>query len=144
MEWKVDSTQPIDTALRDMILDRIEEGTFGTEDLKDFFTIYTQIANNTEDIQDEVEGFDRKFQFRIEGFQGFWMTISKGKFEMGSGDIEGPDITLEMGAKVAVDIFSGQIDPTAAYMNGELRVNGIINDAIQFRTILELVQEELE
>lgn len=144
MEWKVDSTQPIDTALRDMILDRIEEGTFGTEDLKDFFTIYTQIANNTEDIQDEVEGFDRKFQFRIEGLQGFWMTISKGKFEMGSGDIEGPDITLEMGAKVAVDIFSGQIDPTAAYMNGELRVNGIINDAIQFRTILELVQEELE
>ncbi len=144
MEWKVDSTQPIDTALRDMILDRIEEGTFGTEDLKDFFTIYTQIANNTEDIQDEVEGFDRKFQFRIEGLQGFWMTISKGKFEMGSGDIEGPDITLEMGARVAVEIFSGQVDPTAAYMNGELRVNGIINDAIQFRTILELVQEELE
>ena len=63
---------------------------------------------------------------------------------MGSDNINKPDITLDMSEKLALGIFSGQVDPTAAYMSGELKVDGVINDAIQLRSILDLVQEEME
>ena len=142
--WKVDSAQPIDEDLKDRILDKIDEGSLGMEDLRDFFTVFTQISNNTEDIQDEVEGFNRTFRIRIDGKPHAWLAVRDKKFEMGSGDIQGAEITLEMSSQVAFDMFSGRVDPTAAYMNGDIRVDGVINDAIIFRTILDLVHEELE
>jgi len=144
MTWRIEGDQPIDVALKDMILDKIDEGSFGMEDLKDYFTVLTQISNNTEDIQDEVEGFDRTFLFKISGRPVAWLSIKDKRFEMGSDDIEGPDITLDMSEEVTIGMFSGQVDPTAAYMSGDLRVDGVINDAIVLRNILNLVHEEME
>jgi len=144
MTWRIEGNQPIDVALKDMILDKIYEGSFGMDDLKDYFTVFTQISNNTEDIQDEVEGFDRTFLFKINGKPVAWLSIKDKKFEMGSDDIEGPDITLDMSEELAIGIFSGQVDPTAAYMSRDLRIDGVINDAIVLRNILNLAHEEME
>jgi len=143
-DWKVDSTQPVNIELRDAILDKIDEGSLSLADLRDFFTVFIQICNDTEDIQDEVEKFDRTFLFKIDDKPVAWFSIKGQKFEMASGDLPGADITLEMSGEIALGIFAGRVDPTAAYMNGDLRVDGVINDAIQFRTILEMVLEELE
>jgi putative sterol carrier protein len=144
MTWRIEGNQPVDVALKDMILDKIDEGSFTTEDLKDYFTVLTQICNNTEDIQDEVEGFDRTFLFRINGRPVAWLSIRDKRFEVGSDGIEGPDVTLDMTEEVAIGLFSGQIDPTAAYMNGDLKVDGVINDAVALQNILNLFQEEME
>jgi putative sterol carrier protein len=144
MAWRIEGNQPIDEALRDMILDKIEEGSLGVEDLKDYFTVFAQICNNTEDIQDEVEGFDRTFLYKINGKPLAWLGIKDKRFEMGSDGVEGPDITLDMSEELAIGIFSGQVDPTAAYMSGDLRVDGVINDAIVLGNILNLFHEEME
>jgi putative sterol carrier protein len=144
MEWTVDSSMPLDPKLRDSVLDRIEEGTFMFDDLKDFMTVFIMISNTAEDIQDEVERFNRKFLYKIDGKPFAWMKVENKLFSGGSGAIDSPDITLDMSKDLAVGIFSGAVDPTAAYMNGELKVDGIINDALTFRTILDIVQEELE
>lgn len=144
MTWKTEGDQPIDVAMKDTILDKIEDGSFGVADLKDYATVFTQIANNTEEIQDEVERFDRTFLYRIDGRPHAWLRIKNKRFEMGSDGIEGPDITLDMSEEVAVGIFSGQVDPTAAYMSGDLRIDGVVNDAIVLQNILELVLEEME
>jgi putative sterol carrier protein len=144
MTWRIEGAQPIDVALKDAILDKIDDGSFGMEDLKDYFTVFTQISNNTEDIQDEVEGFNRTFLYKINGRPVAWLSIKDKRFEMGSGDIEGPDITLDMSEQVAIGMFSGQVDPTSAYMSGDLKVDGVINDAIVLQNILNLVYEEME
>ena len=144
MTWRIEGDQPIDVTLRDMILDKIQEGSFGMEDLKDYFTVLTQVSNNTEDIQDEVEGFDRTFLYKISGRPVAWLRIKDKRFEMGSDGIERPDLTLDMSQELAIGVFSGQVDPTAAYMSGNLKVDGVINDAIVLRDILNLVHEEME
>lgn len=144
MAWKTNAGQPIDEALRDSVLDRIEEGTFCLDDLKDYFTVFTQICNHTEDAQDEAEGFNRTFLFKIDGQPAVWMRMENLIFTAGSGGIDAPDITLDMSSEIALGIFTGALDPTAAYMNGDLKVDGIINDALLFRAILDIVQEELE
>jgi len=144
MSWKTDSTQHIDEDLLENVKDKIDDGEFGKEDLRDFFTLFAQIANHTEDIQDEVHGFNRKFQFKFTDHENAWLVIEDQKFVIGDGEIEAPDNTLEMTITTAVGIFSGEIDATSAYMNGDIKVSGVINDVIQFRSILEMVQEELE
>ena len=144
MTWRIEGNQPIDVALRDMILDKIDDGSFGMEDLKDYFTLFTQISNNTEDVQDEVEGSDRTFLYKINGRPVAWLRIKDKRFEMGSDDIERPDLTLDMSEEVAIGVFSGQVDPTAAYMSGDLRVDGAVNDAIVLGNIMDLVHEEME
>jgi putative sterol carrier protein len=144
MTWRIESGQPIDVALRDKILDKMDEGSFGIDDLKDYFTVLTQISNNTEDIQDEVEGFDRTFLYKINGKPVAWLRIKDKRFEMGSGGIERPDLTLDMSEEVAIGVFSGQVDPTTAYMSGNLKVDGAVNDAIVLGNIMDLVHEEME
>lgn len=144
MTWRIEGNQPIDVALRDMILDKMDDGSFGMEDLKDYFTLFTQISNNTEDVQDEVEGFDRTFLYKISGRPVAWLRIKDKRFEMGSDDIDRPDLTLDMSQELAIGVFSGQVDPTAAYMSGDLRVDGAVNDAIVLGNILDLVHEEME
>ncbi|MDD3718290.1 MAG: SCP2 sterol-binding domain-containing protein [Actinomycetota bacterium] len=144
MEWRVGSEQQIDEDLKDRVLQRIEENTLGMEDMRDYFTVFVQISNHTEDIQDEVEGFDRSFQINVEGKPVCWLSVRDRAFEAGSGSLPSPDIMLNMDEEVALGIFSGSLDATAAYMCGDLDVDGIISDAIRFKDLLDLVQDEMD
>jgi len=144
MTWRLEGKRPIDVALRDIVLDKMDDGSLGMEDLKDYFSVFTQVCNNTEDIQDEVEGFNRTFLYKIDGRPLAWLSIKDKRFEMGSDGVEGPDITLDMSEELAVGVFSGQVDPAAAYMNGDLKIDGVINDAIVLGNILDLFHEEME
>ncbi len=144
MGWKVDSTQAVDEGLRQRLTEKIERGAFEAEDLQDFFTLFTQLANDMDETRDEVDGFDRKFQFKLEGYGNVYLAIKDGKFEMGLGDIGAPDITLEMSAKLAAGMFTGLLDATAAYMNGEFKIDGNLPDAIKFGALIELVYTELD
>jgi putative sterol carrier protein len=144
MDWKAECGQPINEELKDKVLQKIEEETLTLGDIKDYFIVFTQIANNTEDIQDEVEDFDRSFQINIDGKPVCWLAVRDKKFEAGSGSLPNPDIVLNMSEEVALGIFSGRLDPTAAYMCGDLEVDGIISDAVRFKDLLELVQDEMD
>jgi|GEM_PF-167698 predicted dehydrogenase/Xaa-Pro aminopeptidase/putative sterol carrier protein len=144
MGWKVDSKQPIDEGLKQCMLEKVEGGTFGLKDLKDFLTLFTQVANSCDETKDEVRGFNRKFQFRLLNYPAFWLSIQGGSFEMGEGDIEAPDIILEMDAVLGAGVFTGQVDATVAYMNGDLKVDGSLPDAIKFRTLVDLIREDLD
>jgi len=144
MSWKVDCKQSIDDGLKQRMLEKVEGGTFGLKDLKDFLTLFTQVANSCDETKDEVRGFNRKFQFRLLNYPAFWLSIQGGSFEMGEGDIEAPDIILEMEAVLGAGVFTGQVDATVAYMNGDLKVDGSLPDAIKFRTLVDLIREDLD
>jgi len=144
MSWKVDSAQTIDEGLKQRMLEKVEGGTFGLKDLQDFLTLFTQVANSIDETRDEVQGFNRRFQFRLLGYSDIWLSIQGGSFEMGEGDIEAPDIILEMDAELGAGVFTGQVDATVAYMNGDLKVDGSLPDAIKFRTLVDMIREELD
>lgn len=144
MSWKVDSTQAVNEDLKQKITEKIGRGSFGVADLQDYFTLFTQVANDIDETADEVDGFDRKFQFVLEGYGSLYLTILDQKFEMGRGDVPAPDITLSMSAELAVGVFTGQADGAAAYMNGDLRIDGNLPDAIKFGALVDLVYSELD
>jgi predicted dehydrogenase/Xaa-Pro aminopeptidase/putative sterol carrier protein len=144
MGWKADATQKVDESLRQAVVEKLEGGTFGQKDLQDYFTLFTQVANDLDETKDEVEGFNRKFQFNLGGYGPVYLLIRDQTFEMGGGEVPNPDITLEMEAPLAAGIFTGQADATAAYMNGQFKIDGNLPDAIKFGALVEMVFSELD
>nr|MDO8115212.1 SCP2 sterol-binding domain-containing protein [Candidatus Sigynarchaeota archaeon] len=126
------------------LAEKIENGEFSIDNALDFFKILAEIANKSEEIQDEVEGWDRNLLFNITNGPKITMLVKEGKFDVKDGEEGTPDITLSMNSDVAVGVLSGETDATSAYMAGDLKVQGPLPDAIKFRTLTELVREELE
>lgn len=134
----------VDEALKVKLAEKVDEGSLTPADIPDYMNLFVQICNENEEVQEEVEGWDRTFQFSIEGSDNLWMKLAAGKFSTAMGDTPEPDVTLEFDSDTAVGIFSGEIDATQAYMNNELKVIGPLPDAVKFRTLTELVRDELE
>lgn len=134
----------LDDAAKQAVLDKIDDGTFGPDDLDDYLEIFIAVCNDSEEIEEEVEEWDRVFQITMPGKDDFSFSIKEGKFSTAKGTAADPDITLEMEPDTAAGIFSGEVDATSAYMSGELKIIGALPDAVKFRTLTELVREELE
>jgi hypothetical protein len=49
-----------------------------------------------------------------------------------------------MDGSTAAAVFAGKVDPTEAIINNKMKIIGPLTDVIKFRTITELVREELE
>ena len=129
---------------KEAIMDKIESGSFGIDDLEDYLELFLGVSNESEDVQEEVEGWNRKLFINLSDTNNFWLQISDGKFTSGKGDVTDSDVTLEMTGETAAGVFTGEIDATSAYMSGELKIVGPLPDAVKFRTLTELVREELE
>jgi len=77
-------------------------------------------------------------QFDLSGDQGgkWWVRIHDGQAESGSGDApEPPKLTLLADAMDYVKISTGQMDGTAAFMQGKLKIKGDMGLAIKMPTM---------
>jgi putative sterol carrier protein len=77
-------------------------------------------------------------QFDLSGANSgkWWVKIQDGKAESGKGEAgEPPNLTLSADSNDWVKIFTGQMDPTAAFMQGKLKIKGDMGLAIKFQTM---------
>jgi len=130
--------------LKQGIAKKISEGEFSAADLPDFLTVLCDICNESEDVQGEVEGWNAKLQLDITDGDRFWLTVEDGKFSCGKGDVETPDTTLRTSGVVAARVFAGEKDATSAYMDGSLKIDGKLPDALKLRGIIGTVLEKLQ
>ena len=65
-------------------------------------------------------------QFELSGDGGgqWWMKIAEGRVEIDAGTIENPNLTLLADAGDYVKITLGKMDPTMAFMQGKVKING--------------------
>jgi len=78
-------------------------------------------------------------QFDLSGDAGgkWWVKIHDGKAETGKGEAEAPNLTLSADSDNWVKIFTGQMDPTAAFMQGKLKIKGDMGLAIKFQSMFK-------
>ena len=77
-------------------------------------------------------------QFDLSGDQGgkWWVKIHDGQAESGKGDApEAPQLTLMADAMDCVKISLGQLDGTAAFMQGKLKIKGDMGLAIKIASL---------
>ncbi|HET7580050.1 MAG TPA: SCP2 sterol-binding domain-containing protein [Bacillales bacterium] len=85
-----------------------------------------------------TEGMNTVFQFNLTGDDGgtYQMIID----EEGARAIEGTEkesqCTLEMDADEYKDMVAGTINPTQAFMSGQLKIDGDMGLALQLQNIL--------
>lgn len=129
---------------KEALMNKIEDGDFSIADLPEFLEVFQEICNESEDVEEEIEDWDRKFQITLSDADNFWFKLEDGKFSYAMGEIDEPDVTLEMNGETAAGVFTGEIDATSAYMSGDLKIIGPLPDAVKFRTLTEIVREEME
>ncbi len=129
---------------KEALLNKIEDGEFSISDLPEFLEVFKEICDGSEDVEEEVEDWNKKFQIKMSDSDDFWFKVLDSKFTYAMGTIDDPDVTLEMSGDTAAGVFTGEIDATSAYMSGDLKIIGPLPDAVKFRTLTELVREEME
>jgi putative sterol carrier protein len=78
-------------------------------------------------------------QFDLSGDNGgkWWLKIHDGAAEAGKGEVENPNLTLLAAADDYVKIALGQMDGTAAFMQGKLKIKGDMGLAIKFQSLFK-------
>lgn len=82
-----------------------------------------------------AKGVNAVIQLNATGDGGgqYQMAIADGKMDVKEGVAEKPTVQISVAAKDWVDIISGQLDPTKAFMSGKLRIAGDLGLMMRFQ-----------
>jgi putative sterol carrier protein len=74
----------------------------------------------------QAKGVHARYQWNLSGPQGgqWWIDVNDGKFKMGRGKIDNPNVTFVAKDKDWVAVSNGQLGGTWAYMTGRLQIRG--------------------
>jgi putative sterol carrier protein len=134
----------INEELKAALKEKIDAGEFDFADIPAYLTLFCEMGNEVGDLQDEVEGWDRRINFVLAGVNPHWITIEDGRFTTGEGSLEDANLVLILDAANAALVFTGDLDARAAFMSGALKVEGELPDAVKMQTLIEIAGEEIE
>ncbi len=137
----------VDDALLNEIKGKIDAGA-AAADVKDtlkMFELFRQIAEENEDLKEELEDMDIAIQMIIiDADAKFWLKAHDGTLEFGEGEVDNPSFTFSAAKEVGAGMLFGEVDATSAYMAGDITVEGNLQDAMAFQEIIELALEAYE
>ncbi len=83
-----------------------------------------------------IEGLNATYSFDLEG-ELFGLKFSDGVFEIIQGDPGEVDCALKMSVKHFKKLLAGDLNSTAAFMMGKLKIKGNIGLALKLENILK-------
>ena len=107
----------------------------------------SEVQMTPDQIVDSMPGFlipekagstNATIQFDLSGDAGgkWWIKIAEGKAESGKGDAPEPaNLTLSADSHDWVNIMTGKLDGTAAFMQGKLKIKGDMGLAIKMQSL---------
>ncbi len=79
-----------------------------------------------------------------DGQKRYWMRIAGGGVDMGAGDAEHPDATIEQDYETAAALARSELNPVSAFMTGKIRVNGSMMLLMQLQPALTELAREMQ
>ena len=86
-----------------------------------------------------IEGMNTTYSFDLSGEDGgmFGLRITNGKAETSTGDPGEVDCALSMSVKDFKKLLTGNLNSTASYMMGKLKVKGSLGLALKLESLLK-------
>ena len=69
----------------------------------------------------------------------YWFKLEGGDVDLGIGEIDNPDATITQDYDTAVAITKAEINPQAAFMQGNLKVTGNMGKLLQHQMALQVL-----
>ena len=90
-------------------------------------------------LPDKAGNTNASIQFDLSGEHAGkrFIKIADGQATSGQGEVESPNLTLIADSKDFVKIFTGGLDPTAAFMSGKLKIKGDMGLAIRMQSMFK-------
>jgi 2,4-dienoyl-CoA reductase-like NADH-dependent reductase (Old Yellow Enzyme family)/thioredoxin reductase/putative sterol carrier protein len=130
-------------SIRDEVIHKVNTSTFEIEDMPKYLQVLVEICNSNDSIQKKSKKSNLKFQFRVVPGPSYWINISNGKFTAGDGEMDKPDVIIEMNKNIAAGIFTGEVNAAAAYMSKQLKFIGPLRHGMKFQQWTNAVKKEL-
>ena len=88
-------------------------------------------------LPEKAGNTNASIQFDLSGENaGKWFVkVADGAATSGAGEVESPNLTLIADSKDWVKIMTGQLDGTAAFMSGKLKIKGDMGLAMRMQTM---------
>ena len=101
--------------------------------------IFAQINQNLADDPSKAAGVNAVYAFDLSGDEGgpYHIGMKDGKGEAGPGAAENPNITITMAANDLVDLATGKLDGTMAFMSGKIKIKGDMGLAMKLQSVLQ-------
>ena len=113
------------------------------ENLLKIYEFVKQFSAENEELQEELEDIS-EFQAQIhisEPEFKCWVKLGDGKFDYGEGEIDEPAFTLACTQEIIGGMMQGDIDSTSAYMAGDLKIEGSLQDSMAYGEFLRIAME---
>ena len=88
-------------------------------------------------LPDKAGNTNASIQFDLSGTHAGkrYIKIENGSASSGTGEVENPNLTLIADSGDFVKIFTGGLDPTAAFMSGKLKIKGDMGLAMRMQSM---------
>jgi putative sterol carrier protein len=85
----------------------------------------------------KAKGVNAVIQLNASGDNGgqFYTTVADGKATLTQGVAPTPTVTINVAAQDWIDIMSGKLDPTRAFMAGKLHISGDLGLMMRFQSM---------
>lgn len=101
--------------------------------------IWATIQQKLNEDPKPIEGMTNTYSFDLSGDVGglFGLTITDGKAETTEGDMGDVDCALALSVKDFKKLLTGNLNSTASYMMGKLKVKGSLGLALKLESLLK-------
>jgi putative sterol carrier protein len=101
--------------------------------------VFTEINNRLQADPSKVKGMNAVYAFDLAGDDGgqYHIALKEGSSaDVGEGVPENPNITISMKSEDFVDLATGKLDGTMAFMSGKIKIKGDMGLAMKLQTVL--------
>lgn len=138
----------VDLDLANEVRELTEKGTM-KEDPKNILKLMEllkQVSVEDEELKEELEDMDKivgQMVITDKDFK-YWLSSGEGVFDYGEGETDDPTFTMKANWETMGGMMSGEVDGTAAYMSGDLVIEGNLQDTMAYGEFMRIAVEAMQ